>query len=203
MFCQRCYRKGRLAVPKIRKIGTSGWADTGADPEPRQSQWRNEDPQLAQLVEAYEEEHRKWGYIDFDDMPLLAVPALGQHKWLQQALLAKYPILIVDEYQDLGRLCTEWSWAFALAAGCGFLLSATWTVDLWVHWCSPRVAAQLAERDDVETVRLRLNYRCGSRIVTASSYALGEDRDYSAPEGAPEGTIYFNPLNGSYQQHAE
>jgi DNA helicase-2/ATP-dependent DNA helicase PcrA len=64
-------------------------------------QWRTEDPQLARLVEAYEEELRARGLIDFDDMPLLAVRALREHEWLHRAILAKYPVLIVDEYQDL------------------------------------------------------------------------------------------------------
>ncbi|MCU7866520.1 MAG: ATP-binding domain-containing protein, partial [Candidatus Thiodiazotropha sp. (ex Lucinoma borealis)] len=56
---------------------------------------------------------------------------------------------------------------------------------------------------DVETVHLRLNYRCGSNIVTASSYALGEERDYEAVEGAPEGTVFFHPCAGQYAHHAE
>jgi hypothetical protein len=55
----------------------------------------------------------------------------------------------------------------------------------------------------VEVVRLRLNYRCGSNIVTASSYALGEDRDYAAPPGASQGTIYFHPRNGTFDQQAD
>src|SRR5699024_7799436 len=62
---------------------------------------------------------------------------------------------------------------------------------------------QLSQRDDVQTVRLRLNYRCGSRIVTASHYALGEDRDYEAVEGAHEGAIYFHPRTGSFDQQAD
>ena len=167
-------------------------------------QWRTEDPQLAQLVESYEEELRKQGFIDFDDMPLLAVRALREHKWLQQALLAKYPILIVDEYQDLGRALHRM--VMGLCFSTGMRLFAVGDVDQSIYGFTgahPELLQQLSERDDVETVRLRLNYRCGSRIVTASSYALGEDRDYSAPEGAHEGTIYFHPLNGSYQQHAE
>ena len=32
---------------------------------------------------------------------------------------------------------------------------------------------------------------------------LGEDRDYEAPEGADEGTIYFHPLGGDYDARAE
>ena len=61
------------------------------------------DPQLAKLVIAYEAELRAMGLIDFDDMPLLAVRALATKPWLRKALVAKYPILAVDEYQDLGR----------------------------------------------------------------------------------------------------
>jgi DNA helicase-2/ATP-dependent DNA helicase PcrA len=39
--------------------------------------------------------------------------------------------------------------------------------------------------------------------VTASQYALGEDRDYAAPDEAHEGTIFFHPLAGDYDQQAE
>ena len=62
---------------------------------------------------------------------------------------------------------------------------------------------QLAARGDVEVVRLRLNYRCGSNIVTASTYALGDHRDYAAPEGASQGTIFFHPLDGTRRQQAD
>jgi DNA helicase-2/ATP-dependent DNA helicase PcrA len=50
---------------------------------------------------------------------------------------------------------------------------------------------------------LRFNYRCGSRIVTASQYALGEDREYEAPETAHEGTIFFHPMTVDFDQQAE
>jgi superfamily I DNA/RNA helicase len=167
-------------------------------------QWRTEDPQLAQLVEAYEEELRADGLIDFDDMPLLAVRALQENRWLQRALLAKYPILIVDEYQDLGRALHRM--VLGLCFSTGMRLFAVGDLDQSIYGFTgayPELLQQLSERTDVETVRLRLNYRCGSRIVTASGYALGEDRGYSAPEGAHLGTIYFHPRRGPYDQHAD
>ena len=167
-------------------------------------QWRTEDPQLAQLVEAYEEELRGRGFIDFDDMPLLAVRALREHAWLQRALLAKYPILIVDEYQDLGRALHRMVMGLCFSAG--MRLFAVGDMDQSIYGFTgahPELLQQLSNREDVETVRLRLNYRSGSRIVTASSYALGEERDYEARDGAVEGTIYFHPRGGSYQQHAD
>ncbi|HHQ4052863.1 TPA: 3'-5' exonuclease [Citrobacter freundii] len=45
-------------------------------------------------------------------------------------------------------------------------------------------------------------YRCGSRIVSASEYALGEARGYKAPENANEGTIFFHPCAGDYARQA-
>jgi superfamily I DNA/RNA helicase len=166
--------------------------------------WHSDDAQLAALVEAYEDELRTRGLIDFDDMPLLAVRALRENEWLQKALFAKYPILAVDEYQDLGRALH--SMVMGLCFTTGMRLFAVGDVDQSIYGftgANPELLQRLSEREDVETVRLRLNYRCGSKIVRASSYALGEDRDYAAPEGAHQGTLYFHPTNGTYSQQAK
>lgn len=167
-------------------------------------QWQTEDPELARLIEAYERELRTRGLIDFDDMPLLAVRALRQHPWLQRAVLAKYPILAVDEYQDLGRALHRM--VMGLCFRTGIRLFAVGDVDQSIYGFTgayPELLQRLSERDDVDTVRLRFNYRCGSRIVVASEYVLGEERGYRAPEGADEGTIFFHPRHGSYEQQAE
>ncbi|GGC12586.1 hypothetical protein GCM10011494_34270 [Novosphingobium endophyticum] len=167
------------------------------------AEWRETDPDLAALVEAFEEELRNLGRIDFDDMPLLAVRALQQHEWLQKAILAKYPILVVDEYQDLGRALHRM--VMGLCFSVGMRLFAVGDVDQSIYGFTgahPELLQRLSDRQDVETVRLKLNYRCGSRIVTASGYALGEDRGYEAAEGAEEGTVFFHPCTGSYEHHA-
>lgn len=95
-------------------------------------QWRTTNPQLAALVEAYEGELRTQGLIDFDDMPLLAVKALRQHQWLQRAIHAKYPILIVDEYQDLGRALH--SIVMGLCFSTGIRLFAVGDADQSIVW---------------------------------------------------------------------
>jgi DNA helicase-2/ATP-dependent DNA helicase PcrA len=167
-------------------------------------EWRERDPQLSRLVEAYEQELRRSGVIDFDDMPLLAVRALRENEWIQKAILAKYPVLAVDEYQDLGRALHRM--VMGLCFRTGMRLFAVGDVDQSIYGFTgahPELLQQVAERDDVEEVRLRLNYRCGSRIVTASEYALGEERGYAAPEDAAEGTIFFHPGTGGYEQQAD
>ncbi len=163
----------------------------------------NADEILARLTEAYEAQLRARGVIDFDDMPLLAVKAL-KNDWVQRAILAKYPIIAVDEYQDLGTALHRM--VLGLCFKVGIRLFAVGDADQSIYsfaGATPAMLQQLSERKDVETVRLRLNYRCGSRIVTASTYALGEERDYAAPKDASQGTIFFHPLTGSYSQQAE
>lgn len=166
-------------------------------------EWRTADTQLCGLVEAYEAELRKRGLIDFDDMPLLAVRALAENTWLRKAIVAKYPILAVDEYQDLGIALH--GMVMGLCFRAGMRLFAVGDVDQSIYGFTgahPELLRRLSTRDDVETVRLGLNYRCGSRIVTASEYALGETRGYRAPDNAHEGTIFFHPASGGYPGQA-
>lgn len=165
--------------------------------------WKSLNTQLTKLVEAYEAELRNMGVIDFDDMPLLALSALAEHAWLRKALAAKYPILAVDEYQDLGRALH--AMVMGLCFSAGIRLFAVGDVDQSIYGfigANPELLHKLSEREDVETVRLGLNYRCGSQIVAASEYALGEERGYRAPDGAHEGTIYFHPCTGGYAGQA-
>jgi DNA helicase-2/ATP-dependent DNA helicase PcrA len=164
--------------------------------------WRS-NAETAALVDPYEAELRRQRLIDFDDMPLLALRALRQHSWLQRAILAKYPVLVVDEYQDLGTALH--GMVMGLCFTTGVRLFAVGDVDQSIYGftgANPSLLQRLAARPDVESVTLRLNYRSGLRIVTASEYALGEERGYEVPDDAGESTVYFHPRPGDFQQQA-
>jgi len=165
--------------------------------------WRTDDPETARLVEAYEAELRAEGLIDFDDMPLLAMQLL-RNDWVRQALFAKFPILVVDEYQDLGHALHVM--VLGLCLRTGIRLFAVGDPDQSIYGftgANPALLRSLAEREGIECVRLRFNYRCGSEIVRASHYALGEVRDYRAPDEAETGSIYFHPRTGNYDNQAD
>jgi superfamily I DNA/RNA helicase len=162
-------------------------------------EWLSREASLASMIEIYEADLRNLGLIDFDDMPLLAVRALAANPWLQKALVAKYPILAVDEYQDLGLALH--GMVMGLCFSAGMRLFAVGDGDQSIYGFTgafPELLLRLANRPDVETIRLGLNYRCGTNIVTASEYALGEERGYAAPPGAHQGTVYFHPCTGGY-----
>ena len=167
------------------------------------SEFLETDAVLAKLVLTYEKELRAVRLIDFDDMTLLSLRALREHEWLRDGIKAKYPVLIVDEYQDLGRSLHQM--VLDLCFSTGIRLFAVGDVDQSIYGftgAAPGLLQRLSERDDVETARLRLNYRCGSEIIRASQLALGEERGYEAPEDAIEGTVYFHPLRESYEAQA-
>jgi DNA helicase-2/ATP-dependent DNA helicase PcrA len=70
-------------------------------------EWYGTNIELARFIEAYESELRKQGLIDYDDMPLMAFRMLKEHGWIREAIRARYPVLFVDEYQDLGHALHE------------------------------------------------------------------------------------------------
>ena len=78
----------------LRRV--EAWADSTDDPE-RAGFVRA----ALRLFRAYEKECRKRGVLDFDDLLLLAVRMLESSAALLSAYAARYPHVLVDEYQDL------------------------------------------------------------------------------------------------------
>ena len=63
--------------------------------------WTSEE-ELAAWAEGYEAELRRMGLIDFDDLVVFGQRLVSEHDWVLPLLQAKFPVLAVDEYQDLG-----------------------------------------------------------------------------------------------------
>lgn len=155
-------------------------------------EWRGRNPELAIFIEAYESELRRQGLVDFDDMPLLAYHMIKEYGWIRDALRARFPVLFVDEYQDLGHALHEL--VLLLCFGGGIRLFAVGDADQSIYGftgANPELLESLTRRSDVRTIRLRFNYRSGGKIVRASLGALGEERDYREVAGAPEGELTF------------
>lgn len=166
--------------------------------------WLTKDPELAALAEAYEAELRRRGLIDFDDMPLLAYRALKEHVWLRRSLLAKFPILVVDEYQDLGLALHRMVKGLCFHAG--VRLFAVGDPDQSIYGFNgarPDRLIELSNVQNVETVRLTLNYRSGKNIVAAAGVALGEDRGYRAIPSSSQGLVFIHPLKGDFDVQAQ
>lgn len=165
--------------------------------------WKGHNKELADFIEEYEQELRKKELIDFDDMPLVAFRMIKENPWIRKALEARFPILFVDEYQDLGYGLHEL--VQLLCFDGNVRLFAVGDADQSIYGftgANPELLQSLTQRQDVQTFQLRFNYRSGIKIVKASSAALNENRHYESPEGAPEGEIIFNSVNGGIEEQA-
>lgn len=165
--------------------------------------WLDKNPELAKFIEAYEAELRRSDLIDFDDMPLIAFRMINEHSWIRNAIKSRYPVLFVDEYQDLGHALHEL--VLLLCFEGGIRLFAVGDADQSIYGfngANPRLLEKLISRKDVNVFRLRFNYRSGAKIIRASMGALGEDRDYRGPDGAVEGELRFHGVNGDYEVQA-
>ncbi len=153
--------------------------------------WSSEE-ELAAWADAYEAALRQDGLIDYDDMVVFGQQLIAEHDWVLPLVQAKFPVLAVDEYQDLGvalhRIVTR------LAFDGGVRLFAVGDADQSIYGFTGADGAllmELAAHEDVEPVRLQLNYRSGAGIVSASEMALGEARGYRANDPARQTTIEF------------
>lgn len=165
--------------------------------------WKGHNKELAEFIEEYEQELRKKGLIDFDDMPLIAFRMIKENPWICDAIEARFPILFVDEYQDLGHGLHE---LVQLVCFDGNVrLFAVGDADQSIYGftgANPELLQSLTLRQDVQTFQLKFNYRSGTKIVKASSAALNENRHYESPEDTPEGEIKFHSVNGGLEEQA-
>lgn len=170
------------------------------------SSWREADEQAARVIEEYETTLRNRGLIDFDDMMLLGLQLIEQHSWVRKAIHARFPALIVDEYQDLGvplhRLVLSLCFP---SAGAATRLFAVGDADQSIYGftgADPELIRTLLKKRDVGNTTLRLNYRSRQHLITASEIALGEQRGYRSVN-KETGVIDFHHCTEGLEHQAE
>ena len=143
------------------------------------------------------------GWFDFDLMTSQALRLVRDHPAIAELVAARYPWLLVDEYQDLGPVLHEL--VHILHDKASVRVAAFGDGDQTVMaftGADPRYLNSL-EDHGFRPITLRLNYRCGEAIVAASKAALNEHRPYRARPGREDpGIIELTPVKGSLAEHA-
>lgn len=166
-------------------------------------EWREQDEEAARVIETYERLLDENGLIDFDGMVQLGLHLVENFEWVRNILSAKYPVLVVDEYQDLGIALDRI--VNILCFHTGIRLLAVGDPDQSIYGfqgAEPSLLKNLAVREDVESVQLHLNYRCGSRIIRASTAALDEKRDFQSSIDEP-GIVYIHECKGGLEEQVK
>lgn len=159
-----------------------------------------------QIVNAYENLLLREGLIDFEGIIITALNLITTQEWIRRFLAARFPWLIVDEYQDLGgplhRIVT------GLIDQAGIRVFAVGDPDQTIYdftGANPQYLNELAARTDFTPIRLKFNYRSGQRIIDASQAALAptEPRGYVPdPKRQTQGEVFFLKCDGRFSDHA-
>lgn len=161
------------------------------------------DPLILQdYLDSLEEE----GLIDFEGMISAALDLIEKEPEICSYIAARFPWLLVDEYQDLG--CPLHQIIVRLLGHAPIKIFAVGDPDQTVYdftGADPRYLLEFAARRDFETIRLRFNYRSGKRLIVASqvALALAEPRNYEPdPNRQDLGEVYFEQAGVGYDGQA-
>lgn len=158
------------------------------------------------VVKQYEAKLISQGAVDFEAMVLRSVDLVQTHPWIRQLLAARFPWLVVDEYQDLGgplhKIVTS------LADLAGVKVFAVGDPDQTVYdftGAHPKYLDELAKRPDFRAIRLRFNYRSGGDLIVASQAALAPEdgpRPYLPdPKRVDRGKVIFKKADDHLEGH--
>ncbi|HEV2521706.1 MAG TPA: ATP-dependent helicase [Candidatus Acidoferrales bacterium] len=176
----------------VQKVGgiCPGWFRTECDKLRRTildhdgAEWKAWTRRETAVVEAYEALLLENGLIDFDGLVLVGLELVEKHEWVRRSIKAKYPVLVIDEYQDLGLPLHRM--VLALMNKAGVRIIAVGDPDQSIYGftgAKPSLLKTLEKVPGVEPVRLKLNYRCADQIIAASKTLLTDPADFQSHDG--------------------
>ncbi|MDR3368954.1 ATP-dependent helicase [Rhodoferax sp.] len=182
----------RMACDKLRRT----IPDKGSD------EWHAWHARETAVVEAYEALLLKSGLIDFDGLVLAGLQLVEKHEWVRRAIQAKYPVIVIDEYQDLGLPLHRIVLALLRA---GTRVVAVGDPDQSIYGftgAKPSLLRALAHFPQMESIRLKLNYRCADRIIAASMALLPEPAEFHSHDGRT-GEVLIHRLERNIREQAD
>ena len=156
-------------------------------------QWL-ENPELARLAESYESILQNRSLLDFDGMVIHALDLIRHHEFVRLALEARFPFLVVDEYQDLGyplHLIVEF-----LMRDTEIEVFAAGDPDQSIYGftgANSKYLRRFAQNSRVQKVDFKINYRSAQRIIDCSQEVLSHavTRNYRSARNDKPGELFF------------
>ncbi|WP_211121239.1 UvrD-helicase domain-containing protein [Streptomyces yatensis] len=160
-------------------------------------------PVYRETIRRYQDLLAEHSAIDFDAMPERALSVLRRSPETRRMLAARFPHLVIDEYQDLGPVLH--AIVLELLAA-DVQVTAVGDPDqsmFGFQGAHSRYLSQLEQNDGFTTLRLSVNWRSGTDLIAAGLRVLGTARDYrAAPDREEPGLITLEPVIGDLDEHA-
>ncbi|MFF3650387.1 ATP-dependent helicase [Streptomyces sp. NPDC002181] len=161
--------------------------------------------QYIQAVRMYEQLLIDNDALDFDAMPNRALAVLRSSEPARTILAARFPHVVVDEYQDLGPVLHA---VVTELLDSGVQVTAVGDPDQTMYafqGADTRYLTALNERADFTAMKLSVNFRSGGKLVAAGRAVLGgKDRGYKAdPANEAPGAVTLEEVDGDLDGHAK
>ena len=181
------------AINKERSLGIKGSSSV----EPKS------DLTAKKIAMEYEKRVFAAGYIDFESVILYSAKLIQEQEYVRKCLSAKFPWIVIDEYQDLGRPLHEM--ILTLFTQTDIKIFAVGDPDQSIYGfagADPAYLMELYNRTDIISVELKNNYRSNQDIIDGSETVLNISRNYHAKtrEGEPAVYRFITCQNGYMDQ---
>lgn len=143
------------------------------------------------IADEYEKLLNQAGVIDYETIIIESTKLLQEKPYVGECIAAKYPWLLIDEYQDLGRPLHEM--VLALIDKTKIKFFAVGDPDQSIYGFQgavPDYLIELADRPDVKKITLLNNYRSNQDIIDGSELVLNQQRGYVAKTRGNENAVY-------------
>ena len=127
-------------------------------------------------AQLYQNELRETEYIDFIDIINISAQIISEQEYVKKSIQSKFPWLLIDEYQDLGKALHEM--VLELVFNAGVKLYAVGDVNQSIYGFNggyPEFLRELTKSNEFETIYLESNYRSSQQIIEASLETLKPD----------------------------
>ena len=129
------------------------------------------------ICREYDEELRRQGLIDFDDMMVMVLELFRERKDILAAWQRRYRYILVDEFQDINRLQYEIIRMMALPENNLFIVGDDDQSIYRFRGAKPDIMLGFGkDYPDAGRILLDMNYRCSEEIVRASLTLIGHNK---------------------------
>lgn len=141
------------------------------------------------------------GFIDFEDIINYSVQLIQDQEYVRESLFARYPWILIDEYQDLGKPLHEIVLSLLFFTRINIFIVGDPDQSIYSFTgANPKYMNELLKTNKFEKVVLENNYRCPQGIIDASIDVLGQKRVYySASEDSTEAKMEFYELANGWE----
>lgn len=171
-------------------------------PDKSSAEWKASNADQTAIIEEYERLLLDSGLIDFDGLVLVGLQAIECFEWVRKCLRSKYPVIVIDEYQDLGLPLHQMMCKLMLEAGVRII--AVGDPDQSIYGftgAKPSLLRDLHRLPQVESIHLKLNYRCATQIIDASKALLDNPPD-SESHDKRQGVITVHEVGKDVEKQA-